>query len=155
MRAISAGAERANGGAALAARFPSSDCRGGKVHTVIIQNVGSTTLFPIIRARIKPDAVVYSDSFQAYDVLDVSEFRHMRINHRELFADRGNPINGIENFWNQANVTCAATMASQERTCPSLPQGMRMALQLPTRKPTARNLENLAQRSSITPYLGI
>ena len=102
MRAISAGAERAKGGAALAARFPSSDCRGGKVHTVIIQNVGSTTLFPIIRARIKPDAVVYSDSFQACDVLDVSEFRHMRINHRELFADRGNPINGIENFWNQA-----------------------------------------------------
>ena len=101
MRAISAGAERANGGAALAARFPSSDCRG-KVHTVIIQNVGSTTLFPIIRARIKPDAVVYSDSFQAYDVLDVSEFRHMRINHRELFAEQGNHINGIENFWSQA-----------------------------------------------------
>jgi len=75
---------------------------GGKVHTVIIPNVGSTTLFPIIRARIKPDAVVYSDSFQAYDVLDVSEFRHMRINHREKFADRANHINGIENFWNQA-----------------------------------------------------
>jgi transposase len=32
--------------------------RGGKVHTVIIPNVGSKTLFPIIRARIKPDAVV-------------------------------------------------------------------------------------------------
>jgi transposase len=46
--------------------------------------------------------VVYSDSFQAYDGLDVSEFRHMRINHRELFADRGNHINGIENFWSQA-----------------------------------------------------
>lgn len=76
--------------------------RGGKVHTVIIPNVGSKTLFPIIRARIKPDAVVYCDSFQAYDVLDVSEFRHMRINHREQFADRGNHINGIENFWNQA-----------------------------------------------------
>src|ERR1700733_13332876 len=102
MRAISAGAQKANGGAGPAARFPSSDCRGGKVLAVIIQNVGSTTLFPIIRARIKPDAVVYSDSFQAYDVLDVSEFRHMRINHREQFADRGNHINGIENFWNQA-----------------------------------------------------
>jgi transposase len=69
---------------------------------VIIPNVGSKTLFPIIRARIKPDAVVYSDSFQACDVLDVSEFRHMRINHREQFADRVNHINGIENFWNQA-----------------------------------------------------
>jgi transposase len=60
--------------------------RGCKVHAVIIPNVGSTTLFPIIRARIKPDA----------------EFRHMRINHRELFAERGNHINGIENFWSQA-----------------------------------------------------
>jgi transposase-like protein len=154
MRAISAGAERANGGAALAARFPSSDCRG-KVHTVIIQNVGSTTLFPIIRARIKPDAVVYSDSFQAYDVLDVSEFRHMRINHRELFADRETISTASRTSGARPNVTCAATMASQKRTCPSLPQGMRMALQLPTRKPTARNLKNLAQRSSITPYLGI
>ena len=36
------------------------------------------------------------------DVLAVSEFHHMRINHREQFADRGNHINGIENFWNQA-----------------------------------------------------
>ena len=35
-------------------------------------------------------------------MLDVSEFRHARINHREQFADRGNHINGIENFWNQA-----------------------------------------------------
>ena len=63
--------------------------RGGKVHTVIIPNVGSKTLFPIIQARIKPDAVVYSDSFQAYDVLDVSEFRHMRINHRGAFRRQG------------------------------------------------------------------
>jgi transposase len=65
---------------------------GGKVHAVIIPNAGSKTIFPIIRARIQPDAVVYTDSFPAYDVLDVSEFRHMRINH----------INGIEIFWNQA-----------------------------------------------------
>jgi transposase len=26
----------------------------------------------------------------------------MRINHSELFADKNNHINGIENFWNQA-----------------------------------------------------
>jgi transposase len=65
---------------------------------VIIPNVGSKTLFLIIRARKKPDAVVYSESFQAYDVLDVSELRYMRITHREQFAGRGNPINGIENF---------------------------------------------------------
>src|SRR3984957_3726153 len=37
---------------------------------------------------------------------------------------------------------------------PPLPQGMRMALQLPPRRPLARNLENLAQRNSLCPYLG-
>jgi hypothetical protein len=89
------------------------------VHTVIIQNVGSTTLFPIIRARIKPDAVVYSDSFQAYDVLDVSEFRHMRINHRELFADRETISTASRTSGARPNVTCAATMASQKRSSPS------------------------------------
>jgi len=35
-------------------------------------------------------------------VLDVSDFKHFRINHSELFADKKNHINGIENFWNQA-----------------------------------------------------
>jgi transposase len=35
-------------------------------------------------------------------VLDVSKFKHFRINHSKLFADKANHINGIENFWNQA-----------------------------------------------------
>jgi transposase len=38
-------------------------------------------------------------------VLDVSGFRHLRINHSKLFADGKNHINGIENFWNQASAT--------------------------------------------------
>ena len=35
-------------------------------------------------------------------MLDISDFHHFRINHSELFADKQNHINGIENFWNQA-----------------------------------------------------
>lgn len=34
--------------------------------------------------------------------MDVSDFRHVRINHSDLFADKENHINEIENFWNQA-----------------------------------------------------
>ena len=34
--------------------------------------------------------------------MDISEFKHYRINHSELFANKHNHINGIENFWNQA-----------------------------------------------------
>jgi transposase len=76
--------------------------RNGYVHAMIIPNASSQTLFPIIREKIKPHSIVYTDSFRAYDVLDVSEFHHYRINHSELFADQRNHINGIENFWNQS-----------------------------------------------------
>ena len=57
---------------------------------------------PIIQEKVTPESIVYTDTFKAYDALDVSDFHHMRINHSELFADRRNHINGIENFRNQA-----------------------------------------------------
>ena len=62
----------------------------------------SATLLPIIREKVKPDSIVYTDTFRGYDVLDVSEFSHFRINHSTHFAENHNYINGIENFWNHA-----------------------------------------------------
>lgn len=76
--------------------------RGGKVHAEVIPNAKSETLIPIIKEKVVPDSIVYSDSFKSYNALDVSEFKHFRINHSELFAENNNHINGIENFWNQA-----------------------------------------------------
>jgi len=76
--------------------------RGGKVYTKIIPNVRSTTLMRIMEQKIVPDSIVYTDSLQSYNVLDVSDFHHVRINHSNLFATGRNHINGIENFWNQA-----------------------------------------------------
>ena len=76
--------------------------RGGRVYTQVIPNARSTTLMPIIRNKIQPDSIVYSDGWLGYNALHVSEFKHYRINHSELFADGRNHINGIENFWNQA-----------------------------------------------------
>ena len=56
-----------------------------------------------LKTKILPDSIVYTDSYRRYDVLDIANFKHYRINHSKLFADRQNPsINGIENFWNQA-----------------------------------------------------
>ena len=76
--------------------------RNGKVYTVIIPNAKSNTLLPIIREKVKPDSIVYTDIFRSYNALDVSDFKHYRINHSKLFAKKHNHINGIENFWNQA-----------------------------------------------------
>ena len=76
--------------------------RGGKVYTKIIADASSATLFAIIEHKVVPDSIVYSDCWCGYNVLDVSAFKHYRINHSKLFADKHSHINGIENFWNQA-----------------------------------------------------
>ena len=76
--------------------------RGGKVYTKIIPDASGATLLPIIEGKVIPDSIVYSDCWKGYNALDVSDFKHFRINHSELFADKRNHINGIENFWNQA-----------------------------------------------------
>ena len=76
--------------------------RGGKVYTKIIPDASSASLCPIIENKVVPDSIVYSDTWRGYNALDVSDFKHYRINHSKLFADKHNHINGIENFWNQA-----------------------------------------------------
>ncbi|TCK01918.1 transposase [Volucribacter psittacicida] len=76
--------------------------RNSKVYTVAVPNTKSAILLPIIREKVKPDSIVYTDTYRNYDVLDVSEFSHFRINHSTHFAEHHNHINGIENFWSQA-----------------------------------------------------
>ena len=77
--------------------------RGGRVYTKILPNTSRAALLPIIKAKIVLDSVVYTDTYVTYDNLDVSGFRHHRINHRQGFAAaNANHINGIENFWSQA-----------------------------------------------------
>ncbi len=76
--------------------------RGSKVYTKVITDAFSATLMPIIERKVVPDSIVYSDGWKGYNVLDVSDFHHFRINHSELFVDNQTYINGIENFWNQA-----------------------------------------------------
>lgn len=77
--------------------------RGGKVYTQMIVDCKRDTLMPIIRRRVKPDSVVYSDTFASYSTLSAEGYHHVRIDHGQaLAAPDGRHINGIENFWNQA-----------------------------------------------------
>jgi len=76
--------------------------RKGKVYTKIIPDAKSSTLLPIIKEKIIPDSIVYSDCWRGYNALDVGDFKHYRIDHSVRFVHCKNHINGIENFWNQA-----------------------------------------------------
>ena len=87
--------------------------RGGKVYTKIIPDASGETLMPIMARKIVPDSVVYSDSWRGYNVLDVSDFKHYRINHSETVADAKNHINGIENFGTRRGDICASLTVYQ------------------------------------------
>ena len=76
--------------------------RNGRVYTVVVDNAKSDTLMPVIKQKIMPDSIVYTDSLSSYDKPDVSGFIHYRTNHSKEFADCQNHINGIGNFWNRA-----------------------------------------------------
>ena len=78
----------------------------GKRGRGVVADTKQTTLMPAIKRNIKPDSFVYTDSYRSYNALDVSEFKHFRVNHsKEFTCGKNNHINGIENFWNQSKRT--------------------------------------------------
>ena len=76
--------------------------RNGYIHTLSVCDTKTCTLYPIIKNNVQPHSVVYTDNYSSYNALDVSDFKHYRINHSKEYARGTNHINGIENFWNQA-----------------------------------------------------
>ena len=80
--------------------------RNGKVYTIVVAETKQTALMPVIKHKIKRDSFVYTDSYHSYNALDMSEFKHFRVNHsKEFTCGRSNHINSIENFWNQSKRT--------------------------------------------------
>jgi len=76
--------------------------RNGRVYTEIVPNCKKDTLQPIIRGKVHPSTVIYSDGWRGYDgLVDVGYNKHFRVNHgkNEFSKGRGIHINGIENFW--------------------------------------------------------
>ena len=61
------------------------------------------TLQRIIRTKVIPESVIYSDSFRSYNGLVLDGFKHYRIEHDRRFITEGrNNINGIEKLWGYA-----------------------------------------------------
>lgn len=75
--------------------------RGGRVWAQVVDKTDGKTLLPIIRRKVHPDSIVFTDGYGAYEWLHLSHPRHHRINHRKEFARGRIHTNGIENFWRQ------------------------------------------------------
>ena len=86
--------------------------RNGRVYTVVVDNAKSETLFPVIKKKIMPDSIVYTDSLSSYDKLDVSGFIHYRINHSKNLPTVRTTLTALRIFGIRQNVSCENTTES-------------------------------------------
>ena len=101
--------------------------RNGRVYTVV-DNAKSETLLPVIKKKIMPDSIVYTDSLSSYDKLDLSGFIHHRINHSKEFADRRNHINSIGNFLESGKTRLAQIQRNRSQIFPAVLERMRISI---------------------------
>ena len=76
--------------------------RNGRVYTELVPNCSKPVLQAIIRKKIDPSTVIYSDGWRGYQgLVDVGYDKHFRVHHDigEYSRGKGIHINGIENFW--------------------------------------------------------
>ena len=81
--------------------------RNGRVYTVVVDNAKSETLLPVIKKKIMPDSIVYTDSLSSYDKLDVSGFIHYRINHSRNLQTVRTTLTALKIFGIRQNASCA------------------------------------------------
>ena len=75
--------------------------RNGKVYTEIVPDCSKVTLQGIIRGKVAPESIIYSDRWRGYNgLVDVGYGKHLRVDHsRNEFVRGKTHINGIEGFW--------------------------------------------------------
>jgi transposase len=74
--------------------------RNGNVSALVPRNLKATTIVPLIKERVLPESMVYTDEFPTYDYLKEHGFKHKRIHHASKVWVAGNAhINTIEGFW--------------------------------------------------------
>jgi transposase len=74
--------------------------RGGKVFAQVVPNARALTLMPIIKERVLPDSMIYTDEYRVYDRLSKHGYTHERVNHLQRVWVAGNATtNQIEGFF--------------------------------------------------------
>jgi transposase len=125
--------------------------RGGEVYAQMIADCGGATLVPIVRRKVRPASVVYSDGWPGYDPLSVEGYEHERADHEaELVAGGGRHINGIENFWSQAKRHLRKFNGVPKGSFPLFLQGVVWRFNAGTPREQLQSLRKLLRRRMIS-----
>jgi transposase len=74
--------------------------RQGRVYTEIVPDCSARALQRVLRGKVNPASIVFTDGWRGYDgLVDVGYDKHVRINKTKTFAKGRAHINGIEAFW--------------------------------------------------------
>jgi len=74
--------------------------RKGKLIATATSNVKATTLLPIIKEHVLPDAVIYTDELPSYNKLPFMGYVHHQVHHAlKIYAMGDIHTNTIEGFW--------------------------------------------------------
>ncbi|OWP83507.1 IS1595 family transposase [Flavobacterium davisii] len=75
--------------------------RDGRVYTELIPDAKRETLRKVIRGKVNPESVIFTDGWRGYyGLIDIGYDKHFRIDKSKSFSNKhGVYINGIESFW--------------------------------------------------------
>ena len=86
--------------------------RNGRVYTVVVDNAKSDTLMPVIKQKIMPDSIVYTDSLSSYNKLDVSGFTITASTIPRNLPTVRTTLTALRTFGIRQNASYANTMES-------------------------------------------
>ena len=74
--------------------------RKGDVSATVTPDVKRDTVYPIIKERVMPDSMVYTDEYRVYNRLKGHGYQHKRVHHASKVWVLGDAhVNTIEGFW--------------------------------------------------------
>jgi transposase-like protein len=74
--------------------------RGGKVAALVTKDTKKQALMPLVREKVMPESMVYTDEYRPYEGLEGEGYKHERVPHAEKVYVIGNVhTNTIEGFW--------------------------------------------------------
>lgn len=76
--------------------------RRGRVQVNVVPDVSAQSLLDLTLKKVRRGSIVYTDKFRGYDSLMFCGYRHLRLDHRKVFATGKVYINGLEGFWSYA-----------------------------------------------------
>ena len=76
--------------------------RRGRVQVNVVPDVSAQSLLDWTLKKVRRGSIVYTDKFRGYASLMFCGYRHLRLDHRKVFATGKVYINGLEGFWSYA-----------------------------------------------------